>query len=95
MDKGQLTIKVEPVQQAALQILCHSEPVLRLVWESPSSSRPLSSFDGDCHTSDIGHWFAMTREVGCGNLHGLPGKRSSYPVGALIERPAGICSVFA
>ena len=49
------------VQQAANQLRCHSEPVLRLVWESPSSSRPLSSFDGDCHTSDIGHWFAMTR----------------------------------
>ena len=51
MDNEQLTIQVEPVQQAALQILCHSEPVLRLVWESPSSSRPCTPNDGDCHTS--------------------------------------------
>ena len=32
---------------------CHSEPVRTLAWESPLIT-------GDCHTSDIGHWFAMT-----------------------------------
>ena len=59
------------VQQAALQITCHSEPVLKLVWESPSSLRRCPPEDGDCHTSDIGllyrndreFGFAMTREV--------------------------------
>ena len=28
-----------------------------LAWESPKDS-------GDCHTSDIGHWFAMTSYFG-------------------------------
>ena len=36
------------VQQAAFQNMCHSEPVLKLVWESPSSLRTDSSIDGDC-----------------------------------------------
>ena len=38
----------------------HSDPVRTLARESPSNSRPCSSKDGDCHTSDVGHWFAMT-----------------------------------
>ena len=33
----------------------NSEPVRTLAWESVS---PLK--ETDCHTSDIGHWFAMT-----------------------------------
>ena len=53
-----------PVQPATLQITGHSEPVLKLVWESPSSLRPCPTKDGDCHTSDIGHWFAMTCKSG-------------------------------
>ncbi|MBR5022952.1 MAG: hypothetical protein IKY18_07140, partial [Oscillospiraceae bacterium] len=32
---------------------CHSEPVRTLAWESTK----------DCHTSDIGHWFAMTMKL--------------------------------
>ncbi len=32
---------------------CHSEPVRTLAWESQVQCL-------DCHTSDIGHWFAMT-----------------------------------
>ena len=40
--------------------MCHSEPVLTLAWESPSNLRLYSPKDGDCHTSDVGHWFAMT-----------------------------------
>ena len=32
-----------------------------LSWESPSNLRLYSPKDGDCHTSDVGHWFAMTR----------------------------------
>ena len=39
---------------------CHSKPVRTLVWESPSNLRLYSPKDGDCHTSDVGHWFAMT-----------------------------------
>ena len=31
-----------------------------LSWESPSNLRLYSPKDGDCHTSDVGHWFAMT-----------------------------------
>ena len=43
---------------------CHSEPVRTLAWESPGQEgeppdmRPKNR--GDCHTSDIGRWFAMT-----------------------------------
>ena len=44
-------VGISPVQQAAFQNTCHSEPVLTLVWESPPSLRPLSSIDGDCHAS--------------------------------------------
>ena len=36
---------------------CHSEPVRRLAWESVLQRK------ADCHTSDIGHWFAMTEEA--------------------------------
>ena len=32
-------VGISVAQQAALQKTCHSEPVLKLVWESPSSSR--------------------------------------------------------
>ena len=39
---------------------CHSEPVRTLAWESPGSSEHFLMNSGDCHTSDIGHWFAMT-----------------------------------
>ena len=57
----QTGVGISNVQQAAKQLECHSEPVRTLVWESPPSSRPRPPNDGDCHTSDIGHWFAMTR----------------------------------
>ena len=30
-------MELSAVQPATLQITCHSEPVLKLVWESPSS----------------------------------------------------------
>ena len=62
-----------------LEQRCHSEPVRRLVWESPSTFGYLiviqtvlshrfpefvhekwCFYPGDCHTSDVGHWFAMT-----------------------------------
>ena len=39
---------------------CHSEPARTLAWESPGFSEVFSSIRGDCHTSDVGHWFAMT-----------------------------------
>ena len=46
-------------------ILCHSEPVRTLAWESPGLEGKCHTKQpkklGDCHTSDIGHWFAMTR----------------------------------
>ena len=74
----QTGVGISNVQQAAKQLECHSEPVRTLVWESPSSSRLRPPNDGDCHTSDIGHWFAMTRnslarddrEFGRGNAVG-------------------------
>ena len=34
-----------------------------------------------CHCDKVAHYFR-------GNLHGIPGPRTSYAVGALIERPA-------
>ena len=37
----------------------HSEPARTLAWESVSFESAT-----DCHTSDIGHWFAMTEEDG-------------------------------
>ena len=37
---------------------CHSEPVHTLAWESVPNT-----YFTDCHTSDIGHWFAMTTGV--------------------------------
>ena len=44
---------------------CHSEPVRTLAWESVLFNRKVRGFlqktwNTDCHTSDIGHWFAMT-----------------------------------
>ena len=54
-------VGISPVQRVAFQFTSHSKPVRRLVWESPSSLRPHPPKDGDCHTSDVGHWFAMTR----------------------------------
>jgi len=45
---------------------CHSEPARTLAWESPgflnffNQKSTFFSYFGDCHTSDIGHWFAMT-----------------------------------
>ena len=54
---------------------CHCEPVRRLVWypkgisfghnppdfQTSTIENPgFYSYPGDCHTSDIGHWFAMT-----------------------------------
>ena len=45
---------------------CHSEPVRTLAWESLGFSnifvKKVTFYHclGDCHTSDIGHWFAMT-----------------------------------
>ena len=45
---------------------CHCEPVLTLAWQSV----PLAPFlklpalgNTDSHTSDVGHWFGMTRRV--------------------------------
>ena len=45
----QTGVGIPAVQQTAFQFSCHSEPVLKLVWESPSSLRPRLSKDGDCH----------------------------------------------
>ena len=44
-------VRISLVQQAAFPKTCHSEPVRRLVWESPPSSRLHSPKDGDCHWS--------------------------------------------
>ena len=49
-----------PYNRLHLQDSCHSEPVLKLVWESPSSLRTRSSKDGDCHAS-VSYFIAMTR----------------------------------
>ena len=40
---SQTGVGISAVQQTAFQFLCHSEPVRRLVWESPSSLRTRSS----------------------------------------------------
>ena len=55
----QTGVGIPAVQQTAFQFSCHSEPVRRLVWESPPSLRPLSSIDGDCHAS-VRYFIAMT-----------------------------------
>ena len=52
-----------PYNRLHLQDSCHSEPVLKLVWESPSSLRTRSSKDGDCHAS-VSYFIAMTRKSG-------------------------------
>ena len=62
--------KTHVVANPSLEI-CHCEPVRTLVWpfpRIPSGHNPFSyhvdysdiSGNADCHTSDIGHWFAMT-----------------------------------
>ena len=56
---SQTGVGIPAVQQTAFQFSCHSEPVRRLVWESPPSLRPLSSIDGDCHAS-VRYFIAMT-----------------------------------
>ena len=58
-----LKIKFQLVE--LFPISCHSEPVRTLAWESPGLEGKCHIKQpeklGDCHTSDIGHWFAMTR----------------------------------
>ena len=42
---------------------CHCEPARTLVWQSVlfENVRTINILENaDCHTSDIGHWFAMT-----------------------------------
>ena len=42
---------------------CHCEPARTLVWQSVlfENVRMINILENaDCHTSDIGHWFAMT-----------------------------------
>ena len=62
---GNSGVGISPVQQAAFQNTCHSEPVLTLVWESPPSSRLHSPKDGDCHAS-VRYFIAMTWNSGVG-----------------------------
>ena len=50
--------KGKPVQRAANQLRCHSEPVLKLVWESPSYSRLQINYG--VIPNQCAHW--------CGNL---------------------------
>ena len=55
---GKSGVGIFIVQQTTFQLTCHSEPVLRLVWESPPYSRPrlkLRVIPNQC-----AHW--------CGNL---------------------------
>ena len=56
---------------AKLYRFCHCEPVLTPAWQSASFGDWVHNrtFSGktDCHTSDIGHWFAMTEWKACAN----------------------------
>ena len=64
-----------PYNWLRFRITCHSEPVLKLVWESPSSLRPCTSKDGDCHAS-VRYFIAMTGNSMRGNLHRTAGRKS-------------------
>ena len=60
-------------------------PVTALPCQPPLGKGAKGTGDADCHTSDIGHWFAMTRF-----LQGVQwaGDRKGRPYGGLQEVPA-------
>ena len=66
-DEGNPKLQSAPPCGALFSYLlpsCHSEPVRTLAWESASPGTRLKSNSlpkrTDCHTSDVGHSFAMT-----------------------------------
>ena len=69
----QTGVGISPVIEAAFPKPCHSEPVLKLVWESPPSSRLHSPKEGDCHAS-VRYFIAMTGNSWCGNLRRAAGR---------------------
>ena len=64
-----LSLRTSPVRRMSLRTSAHAGVAIPRSFQKPTSERkgsPLCfagsilTLGGDCHTSDIGHWFAMT-----------------------------------
>ena len=46
--------------QVSFRASAHTGVGIRSLFAVQSTAPPSAAGDADCHTSDIGHWFAMT-----------------------------------
>ena len=64
---------VEPRPYGGQQGVRKNTPVTAAPCQPPLGKGALGTGDADCHTSDIGHWLAMTHCMKCGtSLGGRP-----------------------
>ena len=75
-------------------VTLHCEPVRTLAWQSPRfSDRSFCGLGpptqpGDCHTSDTGHWFAMTAFLNSPVFVPAPGKGEAFLFECFCNGPA-------
>ena len=91
LPRPRATARVAPTEGYKRRGEVRNPPVTASPCQPPLGKGAEGTGDADCHTSDIGHWFAMTHYKKCGASPGGRTEASAPTEGLPIEFRRGRC----